>query len=110
MSDDRSKRPAEQAAASGRDLQQVNERLRELVKSLRTEKERLFEELAADVTSWPSRAAEFYTLLGWSQNINHLHLDRARTVDLRNGDALGLIAGDGAASGGDEGDGRAVGA
>jgi GAF domain len=41
MSDDRSKRPAEQAAASGHDLQKVNERLKELVKSLRTEKERL---------------------------------------------------------------------
>ena len=53
----------------------------------------LLEELAADVTSWPTRAAEFYTLLGWNQNINHLHLDRARTVDLRNGDALDLIAG-----------------
>jgi hypothetical protein len=53
----------------------------------------LLEELAADVAGWPTRAAEFYTLLGWTQNINHLHLDRARTVDLRNGDTLDLLAG-----------------
>ncbi|MEO7911575.1 MAG: hypothetical protein ABIV47_18175 [Roseiflexaceae bacterium] len=53
----------------------------------------LLEELAADVTSWPTRAAEFYTLLGWSQNINHVHLDRARSVDLHNGNALDLIGG-----------------
>jgi hypothetical protein len=53
----------------------------------------LLEELAADVTSWPTRAAEFYRLLAWSQNINHLHLDRARSVDVRDGDALDLIGG-----------------
>src|SRR5215211_746892 len=53
----------------------------------------LLEELAADVTGWPTRAVEFYTLLGWTQNINHLHLDRARTVDVRNGDAFDLLAG-----------------
>lgn len=48
----------------------------------------LLEELAADVAGWPSRAVEFYRLLGWTQNINHLHIARARTVDLRDGDAL----------------------
>jgi hypothetical protein len=48
----------------------------------------LLEELAADVAGWPSRAVEFYRLLGWTQNINHLHLSRARTADLRDGDAL----------------------
>ncbi len=53
MADDRSKSAAEQAAASGRDLQKVNERLRELVKSLRTEKERLGDVRAANVAVTP---------------------------------------------------------
>src|SRR6266545_507640 len=43
----------------------------------------LLEELAADVAGWPTRAVEFYTLLAWTQNLNHLHLDRSRTVDVR---------------------------
>ncbi|HLO34244.1 MAG TPA: hypothetical protein VK249_34175 [Anaerolineales bacterium] len=51
----------------------------------------LLEELAADVTGWSTRAVEFFKLLAWTQNINHLHLDRAQTVDLRNGDALDLL-------------------
>ena len=53
----------------------------------------LLEQLAKDVAGWPARAVEFYTLLGWFQNINSLHLKRGRTVDLRDGDALDRIDG-----------------
>ncbi len=53
----------------------------------------LLEELARDVADWPSRAVEFYTLLGWTQNLNHLHLDRGRWADLRGGDALERLGG-----------------
>ena len=53
----------------------------------------ILEELARDVADWPARAVEFYRLLGWTQNVNHLHLDRARTIDVRHGDALDLIDG-----------------
>jgi hypothetical protein len=53
----------------------------------------LLEQLAEDVAGWPARAVEFYTLLGWFQNINSLHLKRGRTVDLRDGDALDRIDG-----------------
>ena len=49
--------------------------------------------LARDVTGWPVRAVEFYQLLSLAQNINHLHLDRGRTVDLRAGDALERVNG-----------------
>jgi len=48
----------------------------------------LLELLAHDVAGWPARAVEFYRLLGWTQAIRHLRLDRGRTVDLRRGDAL----------------------
>jgi hypothetical protein len=53
----------------------------------------MLELLANDVAGWPARAVEFFKLLGWNQNINHLHLDRARTVDVRQVEALGLING-----------------
>lgn len=53
----------------------------------------LLELLAGDVSGWPARAVEFYQLLSVAQHVNHLHLDRARTVDLRAGDALDRIGG-----------------
>jgi hypothetical protein len=53
----------------------------------------LLELLAHDVAGWPARAVEFYKLLGWNQNINHLHLRRARTLDVRWVDKLDLIDG-----------------
>jgi len=53
----------------------------------------LLEELAKDVAGWPARAVEFFKLLGWTQNVNHLHLDRHRTPDLRQVEALERIDG-----------------
>ncbi len=51
----------------------------------------LLELLANDVSGWPARALEFYTLLGWTQALNHLRLDRGKTVDVRKGSWLDLI-------------------
>lgn len=53
----------------------------------------LLELLAADVAAWPARAVEFFKLLGWNQNLNHQHQDRARTTDVRLMDDLDLIDG-----------------
>lgn len=53
----------------------------------------LLEQLAADVAGWPARAVEFYRLLGLSQHVNFLNLERGRTLDLRNGDALDRLNG-----------------
>jgi hypothetical protein len=53
----------------------------------------LLELLANDVAGWPARAVEFYKLLGWTQALNHLRLERGRTVDVRNGGALELLDG-----------------
>jgi len=53
----------------------------------------LLELLANDVAGWPARAVEYYALLGWTQALNHLRLDRGQTVDLRNGSALDLLDG-----------------
>lgn len=53
----------------------------------------LLEELAERVAGWPARAVEFHRLLAWTQHLNHLHLQRGRTVDLRDGRALDTLAG-----------------
>jgi len=53
----------------------------------------MLEELARAVAQWPARAVEFYRLLGVTQNVNYLHLDRGRTIDLRDGDALDYLDG-----------------
>lgn len=53
----------------------------------------VLELLARDVAGWPARAVEFYQLLEVAQHLNHLHLDRGRTVDLRAGDALDRLNG-----------------
>lgn len=48
----------------------------------------LLELLAQDVAGWSARAVEFYRLLGWTQELNHLRLAHGRTADLRLGEAL----------------------
>jgi hypothetical protein len=53
----------------------------------------LLEDLARAVGGWPAHAVEFYRLLGVTQNIDHLRLERGRTVNLRDGTALDLLGG-----------------
>jgi hypothetical protein len=52
----------------------------------------LLDQLASDVGNWPALAIEFYKRLGWNQNIDHLHMDRARTVDVHRMAALDRIS------------------
>lgn len=51
----------------------------------------LLEELSFSVAGWPGRAVEFYALMGWAQNINHLRSANGRLVDLHDNDALNRI-------------------
>ena len=51
----------------------------------------VLEDLAEAIAGWPAKAVEFYRLLAWTQNIDYLHMDRGRTVDVRDGDALHAI-------------------
>src|SRR5215471_11548206 len=51
----------------------------------------VLQDLAEAVSGWRARAVEFYRLLAVTQNINYLHLNRGRTAELRDGDALDLI-------------------
>ncbi len=50
----------------------------------------LLENLAGDSAGLPSRAVEFYTLLGRTQALDHVNR-RGRIVDLRDGETLDLI-------------------
>lgn len=53
----------------------------------------VLELLASDVAGWPARAVEFYQLLAVAQHVNHLHPDRGRTMDVRQGDAIDRLNG-----------------
>ena len=53
----------------------------------------LLETLARDVAGWPARAVQFYTLIGWTQHLNHQRLNRGATASLRDGDALDRLDG-----------------
>ena len=48
----------------------------------------MLEQLARDVTGWPARALEFFQLLGWTQNMNHLRTHAHYAPDLRNQERL----------------------
>ncbi|WP_297324626.1 hypothetical protein [Nitrosomonas sp.] len=68
---------------------------REVANTIRYRKRKgtlaLLELLANDMTGWPARAVEFYQLLGWTQSLNHLHLERGQTVNLRNHHRLEML-------------------
>ena len=48
-------------------------------------------ELIEDVGAWPGFAVEFYRRLGWTQHLNHLHLERGRTLALRDANAIDVL-------------------
>ncbi|HEV2843757.1 MAG TPA: hypothetical protein VG477_02830, partial [Thermoanaerobaculia bacterium] len=79
----------------GLDLNQALIPRREVANTLRYRRRKgtlaLLELLARDVAGWPARAVEFYRLLGFTQPMNHLRLDRGRTADLRQGEVLGHL-------------------
>jgi hypothetical protein len=47
--------------------------------------------LAQAISGWPTDLAEFFEVLGWSQNMNHLRLHSTLTPDLRDTYALSLL-------------------
>jgi len=89
--------PGEVRSEQGRARNKILIPRREVANTIRYRRRKgtlaLLELLANDVAGWPARAVEFYKLLGWTQALNHLHLDRARTVDVRNMRALEMLDG-----------------
>jgi hypothetical protein len=51
----------------------------------------MLQSLATSISGWPTDFAEFWRILGWSQNVNHLRLAALLTPDLRNPYPLSLL-------------------
>ncbi|MFO0699087.1 MAG: hypothetical protein U0236_07645 [Nitrospira sp.] len=89
--------PGEVRSEQGRARNKILIPRREVANTIRYRRRKgtlaLLELLANDVAGWPARAVEFYSLLGWTQALNHLHMDRARTVDVRKVRALEWLDG-----------------
>jgi hypothetical protein len=51
----------------------------------------VLESVARDVTGWPARVVEYFQLIGTTQHLDHLRLDRPRTADLRDAEGLALV-------------------
>jgi hypothetical protein len=83
------------ATSAGEALNRVLTPRRDVANTIRNRRRKgtlaLLEDLAFDVAGWPARAVEHFRLVVESQSLDYLHLDRARTVDLRDGDALELL-------------------
>jgi len=48
----------------------------------------MLEQLARDVTGWPARVVEYFQLLGWSQNMNHVRPEAQYAPNLRDWEKL----------------------
>lgn len=53
----------------------------------------VLEQLARDLTGWPTRVVEFFELLGTTQHLNHVRPANLRTPDLRETNKLELLNG-----------------
>jgi len=51
----------------------------------------MLEELARDITGWDCRAVEFFELLDWTQNMNHIRYHCKECLDLRDLNAMDLV-------------------
>jgi hypothetical protein len=51
----------------------------------------MLEALAQSISGWPADLTEFFQALGWSQNMNHVRLDRPLNPDLREPARLRLL-------------------
>src|SRR5512143_4137339 len=89
--------PGDPASAEGAARNKILVPRRDVANTIRYRRRKgtlaVLEDLARDVAGWPARAVEFFKLLDWTQNLDHLHLDRARAVDVRHGDALDRLDG-----------------
>lgn len=54
---------------------------------------RMLEALSQAISEWPTDLAEFFQMLGWSQNVNHLRPGAILTPDLRDPYRMSLLGG-----------------
>lgn len=51
----------------------------------------ILENVAADVSGWSVQIVQYSRLLGWTQNVSDVRLERGRLVDVRDNAALGKV-------------------
>ena len=51
----------------------------------------MLQALSDAISGWPADLAEFFLSLGWSQNVNHVRMERPLTPDLRDPSQLKLL-------------------
>lgn len=89
--------PGEVSTRQGRQRNRILIPRRDVAHTIRDRRRKgtlaVLESLAQDVAGWPARAVEFYRLLSLAQSINHLRMQRGRSVDVRNGAALERLGG-----------------
>ena len=89
--------PARDLDAAGRALNRVLVPRREVASLIRSRRRKgtiaLLEDLAFDVAGWPARATERFRLLDRAQHLNHPHLHRLGTADLRDMAAMDRVDG-----------------
>jgi hypothetical protein len=89
--------PGDVSSAEGQQRNKVLVPRRDVANTIRDRRRKgtlaLLESLSHDVAGWPALAVEFYTRLAWNQHLNHLHLKRGGSVDIRKQDRLMQIGG-----------------
>ncbi len=89
--------PGDGRDAEGRTRNRILVPRREVANTIRFRRRKgtlaVLEDVAAAVAGWPAHAVESYRLLAVAQHLNHLRLDRGRTIDVRAGEALERIDG-----------------
>ena len=89
--------PGDPTTSQGEMLNKILTPRREVANTIRNRRRKgtlaLLELLAYDVAGWPARAVEFFRALGVTQSLNHLHLQRGRTTDLRRGGGINRLGG-----------------
>jgi hypothetical protein len=83
------------ATPAGRSLNRVLAARRDVANTIHNRRRKgtlaLLEDLAFDVAGWPVRAVEAFRLLVETQSLDYVHLDRGRSVDMREGQNLELL-------------------
>ena len=89
--------PGDPRTPQGRALEKILSPRREVAHTIGARRRRgtlaLLEELARDVAGWPARAVEFYKLLGVTQALNHLQIQRGRDSRYARSRGLDLLGG-----------------
>ncbi|MBC8003201.1 MAG: hypothetical protein H7X97_11505 [Opitutaceae bacterium] len=89
--------PGDPRQPAARELNKILVPRRDVANTIRNRRRKgtmaLLELLARDTAGWPARAVEFYRRIAWFQHLDHQHLGRGRTADLRQSEVTDRLIG-----------------